>query len=202
MTNQPSNLQYVDLNLTKEKFDLELKNFKTMELTNRKRGIILLESNFPDICLAFLVTKLTPSPIAFAVKIDFTNYDIEAPSVVFIDPFTFEPIKSAQSLVPFWIKNGTDNNGNPLLQNLIQQEIHADALPFICIPGVREYHNHPAHSGDSWLLHRKLSGEGTLGYLVEKLYEYGLNPIGGYHLTITQNYHSQSMSLLVNPNLT
>ena len=53
--------------------------------------------------------------------------------------------------------------------------------PFICIPGIREYHNHPAHTGDSWLLHRR-DGEGTLGFIVDKLYEYGISGIACYQV--------------------
>ena len=51
-----------------------------------------------------------------------------------------------------------------------------DELPFLCLPGVREYHVHPAHTGDDWLLHRD-RGEGTLYFLLEKLARYGLEPI-------------------------
>jgi hypothetical protein len=56
--------------------------------------------------------------------------------------------------------------------------------PFICIPGVREYHNHPSHTGDSWLLYRKKAGVGTLGYLIEKLYQYGIVTISNFNLNI------------------
>jgi len=27
--------------------------------------------------------------------------------------------------------------------------------PFLCVRGIREYHEHPQHSGDEWLLYRE-----------------------------------------------
>jgi hypothetical protein len=27
--------------------------------------------------------------------------------------------------------------------------------PFLCLRGIREYHEHPQHSGDEWLLYRE-----------------------------------------------
>jgi hypothetical protein len=44
------------------------------------------------------------------------------------------------------------------------------------VPGVREYHAHPAHTGDSWLLHRG-TGEGTLHALLHIVYQYGVQPL-------------------------
>jgi hypothetical protein len=38
-------------------------------------------------------------------------------------------------------------------QPLTQPDATGEA-PFLCIAGVREYHDHPGHSGDSWDLHR------------------------------------------------
>jgi hypothetical protein len=58
-----------------------------------------------------------------------------------------------------------------------------DEIPFPCLPGVREYHEHPGHSGDPWLLHRG-GGEGTLYFLLEKLYQYGVAPISTYHVQL------------------
>ncbi|WP_306919914.1 putative metal-binding protein [Rhizobium mesoamericanum] len=48
--------------------------------------------------------------------------------------------------------------------NTVTDFIQANSLedePFLCMAGVREYHDNPAHSGDPWLLHRG-SGEGRL----------------------------------------
>ncbi len=41
-------------------------------------------------------------------------------------------------------------------------------LPFLCVPGVREYHEQPIHEGDDWLLHRGSCG---LPYVVEAIWK-------------------------------
>ena len=56
-----------------------------------------------------------------------------------------------------------------------------DEIPFLCIAGVREYHDHPAHTGDHWESHRK-SGAGRLIRLVEIISKYGLETIGGFEV--------------------
>ena len=56
-------------------------------------------------------------------------------------------------------------------------------LPFLCIPGVKEYHDHPGHSGDPWELHRP-AGEGRLVRLLEVISKYGLEPVQGFHVNL------------------
>jgi hypothetical protein len=58
-----------------------------------------------------------------------------------------------------------------------------DDPPFLCLPGIREYHDNPAHSGDSWLLHRA-SGEGSLAFILDKICSYGVNPIEQYRIEL------------------
>lgn len=59
--------------------------------------------------------------------------------------------------------------------------------PFLCLPGVREYHDHPGHSGDHWWLHRA-RGAGQLDALLDVIATYGIQPIQGYgiHVPIKQ----------------
>ena len=54
-----------------------------------------------------------------------------------------------------------------------------DSLPFVCMRGVREYHRHPAHTGDAWLLHRG-RGEGTLAAILSAIHDHGVAPIRDY----------------------
>ena len=61
------------------------------------------------------------------------------------------------------------------------QAYGADDIPFLCIAGVREYHEHPAHSGDHWLSHRT-SGAGYLVRLVQVISKYGLETIDGFEV--------------------
>lgn len=138
--------------------------------------------------VAFVAPQLRPASVLFGVLIDFTNYDLWAPSVRFVDPFTRRKYLSRE--IP----------PSLILQRRVTQQVEGappgfvmdqqvplvmsngpDLEPFFCIPGVREYHEHPAHTGDSWLLHRG-NGEGTLYFLLETIAKYGVEPIRGYQL--------------------
>lgn len=175
-------IQHVDPEVSQAKFDEEVKIFMDAYEIHRKRGIMILECKFPDLYLAFAAPALIPAPIVFAVKINFTNYDLEPLSVAFIDPFTFQPMKLHQ--IPTHFLRNIGQNGQIVPQALLQQEPTPESFPFLCIPGIREYHEHPAHTGDSWLLHRHKGGEGKLGFVVEKLFEYGVSALNGYNIQI------------------
>ena len=168
-------MQTVDIEVSRQKFCRELDTFKSAEHIQRQRGIFLLNAEFPNIILSFAATKLHPAPIVFAVRINFDNYDIEAPSVGFINPFTWDNI--SQAPVPMFRRIA-----GALPAQLAQKD--EQGLPFICIPGIREYHLHPAHTGDHWLLHRGKNGIGSLGFIIDKLYDYGISAITNYQLTI------------------
>ena len=163
MENKES-LQITDPKVTKIKFETEISKFKAIEHKYWEKGIICTKILFPNVYFIFAVPKLIPYPIAFSVRINFINYDFEPPSVVFINPFTFELVKREQIPIAF-IQINPNNFLQPqdLLQGL------GDVVPFFCIPGIREYHNHPAHSGDSWFLYRK-KGEGELLFILDQLY--------------------------------
>jgi len=156
-------LQITDPNVTKIKFDTEVSKFKTVELKYQAKGIICSKITFPNIYFIFAIPKLTPPIIAYSVRINFTNFDFEPPSVVFINPFTEELVKREEVPILFLqlIKN------LPFPVDLLQGA--GNIQPFFCIPGVREYHNHSAHSGDSWFLYRT-RGEGSLLFLLDQLY--------------------------------
>jgi len=157
-------LQITDPSVTKNKFDTEVSKFKAVEVNYREKGIICTKISFPNIFFIFAIPKLTPPVIAFSVRINFTNYDFEPPSVVFISPFTEELVRRDQVPVLF-IQLNKNNPFQPI--DLLQGS--GNMAPFFCIPGVREYHNHPAHSGDSWFLYRT-RGEGNLLFIIDQLY--------------------------------
>ena len=56
-----------------------------------------------------------------------------------------------------------------------------DDIPFLCIAGVREYHEHPAHTGDPWESYRT-SGAGRLLRLVQVISKYGPETIDGFEV--------------------
>ena len=63
----------------------------------------------------------------------------------------------------------------------LMQAYGDDDIPFLCVAGVREYHDHPAHSGDHWLSHRT-SGAGRLVRLLEVISKYGLETIHSFEV--------------------
>jgi hypothetical protein len=175
-------MQIIDENISKSKFEFELDKFRKLEDNQRKRGIILLKAEFPNIVLAFSAIHLTPPPTVFAVKINFDNYDIEPLSIRFINPFTFEELIT----IPIGLnRKKILSDGSVEIIPLAQQD--KTSLPFVCMPGVREYHAHPAHTGDYWLLHRNIASEGSMGFIIEKLYEYGVSAIRFYNILIKDN---------------
>jgi hypothetical protein len=131
-----------------------------------RRGWIMLRRDPPVLDLAFLARlpiggNIVPA-VAACIQVDFTNFDLWAPSVEFIDPVTRQyapPV--VQALVEA-------DGGTP--QNLIVGGHPDTGRPFLCIPGVRQYHSHPQHTGDPWLLHRPPRG-GSLAVICERIWQ-------------------------------
>ena len=175
----------MDPAISRIKFDREIATFRSIAAERRAQGWWLFEASYPEVLFAFVAPQLRPAPVLFGVLLDFTNYDLWAPSVRFVDPFTKRPylareippslILQRKIILPVPGMEGINQEGfQPLLLS------HSpDMEPFLCLPGVREYHDHPAHTGDSWLLHRD-SGEGTLHFLLETIAKYGVEPLRGY----------------------
>ncbi|RXH35233.1 hypothetical protein XH84_05710 [Bradyrhizobium nanningense] len=185
--------QVVDPEVSRAKFDREVAAYRNLEATYRKRGWLLLDAEFPEIFVVFAATKLRPAPIVAAVVVDFTDYDLQPPSVRFVDPFTREKLLASnvqfQMLrrppmpgIPPEAMAALMQQGGLQLSSMIQAN-RPDDYPFICLPGVREYHDNPAHTGDSWLLHRG-SGEGSLVFILEKIWMYGVDPLSTYNFQI------------------
>lgn len=164
--------QVTEPDVTKRKFDQEIEKFKAVEERYRLKGILCQHIQFPNIHLLFCTTKLQPNIIGFSVLINFNNYDTEPPSVQFVDPFSLRPLKREE--IPFAFLQFS----NPFQPQDLVQGV-GDILPFLCIPGVKEYHNHPAHSGDSWFLYRG-KGEGTLLFIMDQLYQHSISTVKGF----------------------
>jgi Predicted metal binding domain len=56
--------------------------------------------------------------------------------------------------------------------DLLQAWHLEDDRPFVCLQGVREYHDNPGHTGDPWWLHRG-AGAGRIIRLLELLSRHG-----------------------------
>jgi len=192
---EKSNLQYVEPEVSLIKFNEEMGNFHKISNVWREKGVFLIHENYPVVEFMFTTPKLRPSAIAFAVRIDFTNYDIEPPSLKFICPFTKKTL-TRQEVLAHFIQVKMPDNVNPLvpIQNQIQQQDllqgPPNEIPFFCIPGIKEYHDHPAHTGDSWLLYRK-EGEGSLGFILDQLYTHSIAGISSYQVSYNIGFLQQ-----------
>ena len=180
--------QYADPSVSRRKFDREISEYRGLGGEYRRRGWILAEAEFPRALVIFAVPKLRPAVVVMGVAFDFANYDASPPSVRLVNPFTGEPYKSKE--LPSQLMRASPSQeipvpGMPAEQKMViaaqqayMQAYGPDETPFLCLAGVREYHDHPAHSGDLWELHRTV-GAGRLVRLLEVIYRYGVEPITG-----------------------
>ena len=186
--------EFVDPEVSRAKFQREIQEFRALSREHGSRGCWLVEAEFPVAFLLFGTPNLKPPALVFAAVIDFTNYDFEPLSVRIVNPFTREPylagalptIMKRSVPAPVAMQFPPGMQVPPGAQVMIEQPLMMGLpgeVPFLCIPGVREYHAHPGHTGDSWLLHRG-TGEGTLHFIVEQLLKYGSQPITGYQIRI------------------
>lgn len=200
--------QFVDEVVSRRKFDREISRYRELEDVYRGRGWLLLHAAFPRVLVVFATPKVTPPSIVCAVRLDFTNYDLVPPSVTFVDPFTeaalpmkglgFKMLRldgmlgaSPETLT------ARVQQGQLAVQELIQAH-SPEEIPFLCLPGVRQYHDHPAHTGDSWLLHR-CSGEGSLHFILEQIWASGVNPIRSPNYQVQVSVKGFSVDLAALP---
>ena len=186
----------VDPAVSRAKFEREVARYRELEEEHTRRGWFLIKAEYPEVFVVFGAPQLRPPALVFGVLIDFTDYDLWPPSVKLVDPFTREPYKNQD--LPYRLLRQPAMPNDPDLAGQIQLVQPQDLMvaydpedvPFLCMPGVREYHEHPAHSGDPWLLHKD-SGEGTLYFLLEKIYKYGVQPIPNYGISIVVGFGQQ-----------
>jgi hypothetical protein len=187
--------QFVDPHVSRAKFDREIAEYQQLERDYRRRGWLLLKAEFPSVLVVLAAPQLTPPAVVTGVAFDYTNYDMQPPSVCLVDPFTGEPYKAKE--LPTHLKRSVEAGGSPIqglqlppgaqarliAQQPLMQWYGPDDTPFLCIAGVREYHDHPGHSGDAWELHRR-SGAGRLVRLLETISKYGVQPISDYQISL------------------
>lgn len=175
----------VDPEVSRVKFEREISRYRDNEREYRQRGWLLLKAQFPEVEVAFVASAIWPQPLIFAVRVDFSNYDLWAPSVRFIDPFDAHALTLAEvakkKIALVQVQPGVIP-GIPNFSSLVQGE-HENDLAFICLPGIREFHDHPAHSGDPWLTHRK-DGIGSLHNILDKLHAYGIANVRGVQVAV------------------
>lgn len=179
---------FVDPEISRHKFEREVAQFLADRKAHHRRGVWLVDATFPEAHVVFVTAHTRPYPmVAFATVINFENYDVEPPSVRFVHSLTGETLKKRELPHQFATKVQRILVGPGQVMEVPEQPLIVgfddEAPAFLCLQGVREYHNHPAHSGDSWWLHRK-SGKGTLSYIVEQLARFGIEPIRGVHIDL------------------
>jgi hypothetical protein len=168
----------LDPEVNRRKFKREIRRLCDQQETLNSRGIFVLKSTtFPRInvfCaprhpLQVLVPTLRPGSIilpsgpttalvgqfesvaarAFKACFDLTDYDLRAPSVDFRDPWTDTPLDWPNMFRAFEFER--ERGPHPVLLD----KHPMTGKPFLCLRGIREYHEHPQHSGDEWLLYRE-----------------------------------------------
>jgi hypothetical protein len=157
----------VDAEVTRKKFREELALWKEHgDLA--KRGWLVLNENLTELSieLALLARLATSAAVGFlpvvvcAIRLSYDNYDLWPPSLTFIDIFTRQPSHPHVRAFLSTPEGPRDVliDGHPFTRQ-----------PFLCLPGIREYHTHPQHTGDDWLLHRS-SKEGSLSTIGERVW--------------------------------
>ena len=182
--------QYVDPVVSRFKFDRELAEYRSFEADYRKRGWFLVMADWPLVIVVLASNKTSPPAIVTAVQFDYTNYDAEPPSVRMVDPFNGRLLKDNE--LPIRLKRtieiqqlpfpGPDGQNLQAIRAMDLMQTHdPEEPPFLCIPGVKEYHDHPGHSGDPWEIHRS-TGEGRLVRLLEVISKYSIDTVTGYNV--------------------
>ena len=184
--------QYVDPSVSRTKFEREIDDYRALESDYRARGWFLVKAEWPVVVVVLASNQTKPPAIVAAVQFDYSNYDAEPPSVRFIDPFSGRLLPFNE--LPTRLPRGVPGQempmpvlGGPKVQVMMAQDLvqaHSpEDIPFLCVPGVKEYHDHPGHSGDPWEVHRS-AGEGRLVRLLEVISKYGLEPVKGFHVNL------------------
>jgi hypothetical protein len=153
----------VPLDVSRAKLDDELAQWQANAEAYRRRGWFLLSTKGLQVEIAFVTNipfgAVMVPIVPVAVRLNYDNYDLWPPSLTFIDPRTRQP--SAPIVQAIEQVNGEPRNAllvHPMTGRL-----------FLCIPGLREYHTHPQHTGDDWLLHRG-RGPGRLAVVCDTIW--------------------------------
>ncbi|MFL5833350.1 MAG: putative metal-binding protein [Solirubrobacterales bacterium] len=179
----------VDPTISTAKLARELEQWSENSATYQERGWLLLDHDELHVEVAFSV-PLPVGPfqdlvsIPLAVRFGFENYDVWPPSVRLIDPISRRWLQVPRVAALDFTRTG--EAGAPA--NLFIVAHPETGHVFFCKPGVREYHSHPEHSGDDWLLYRG-EGFGTLAQLCDSLWRLAVRNVTGL------NFISQRLAM-------
>jgi hypothetical protein len=179
-------LMVVDPEVSEAKLERELTDWEDNREIYSSRGWMLLGREGLKVDIGFAV----PMPIGqfgdvpsipLAVRLGFDNYDIWPPSLQVIDPITRRWLQVPR-VAALDFTAGPDPT-TPL--NLFIVAHPQTGHAFLCKQGVREYHSHPEHSGDDWLLYRH-QGYGTLGAICDLLWRTAARTVAGLDFLATR----------------
>lgn len=166
----------VDPEVSRLKFDREVLRLQQQRKTLEQRGIFVIGTpEFPIVEVIYvsrhplrlvvptmqhggiflpqaamaMVELPNLSAKSFKARFDLTDYDLRAPSLEFRDPWSNALLNYATMLRA--LEYEKDRKAHVVLLD----DHPTTHKPFLCLRGIREYHEHPQHSGDSWLLYRK-----------------------------------------------
>lgn len=170
----------VDERVVRRLYERETKNLAPFTEALRARGCFVIRQAFPEVDFLLVSSKpitpmiayLVPTPSgqpqqlqiaqgapvfglsarSFVARVSLDDYDLRAPSVQFLDPASLRALTAAELAPAAHL-----SEAGVLAPVLIDGHPNT-SLPFLCMPGVREYHEHPEHSGDDWLQYRSQVG--------------------------------------------
>jgi len=85
---------------------------------------------------------------AFKAHFELSDFDLRAPSLQFRDPWTDELLDYNTMFRAF------EYEKHRQVHLVLLGDHPTERRPFLCLRGIREYHEHPQHSGDDWLQYR------------------------------------------------
>jgi hypothetical protein len=172
----------VDREVSIEKYHRELSVLRSQAGALARLGCYVVHAEFPTIeavvlptrCMAFglpmpeaaekseaparplaagelqcqlLILPFAFTAMPFGIRVNLEDFDLRAPSYTFHHPTTWELLP--HNLLP---QASLLVQGKSMLVMLGGHPVTKGA--FFCMRGVREYHEHPEHTGDEWLLYR------------------------------------------------
>lgn len=176
--------------VSEAKLNEELEQWHANRDVYRRRGWILLSAHDLEVEIAFVgsvsLGDVQLPSITAAIRLTFENYDLWPPSLTFIDVRTGEPARP--------VVNALEMIEGAEVRNVLLD--HPNGGPFLCLPGLREYHSHPQHSGDDWLLHRS-SGAGRLAVICDSVWRRMVRNVIGLTVQLQALPPGHGMQVLV-----
>jgi hypothetical protein len=115
-------------------------------------GWEIVSATFPGLSVIFPHPR-SKRRVGFGFQFD--CWDEQPPSLALFDPET-----KAELAWDKWPQGGwSAGNAHP-----------STGKPFLCLPGIREYHTHSSHLNDFWDNY-KAKGSYTLGFIVDRVWQ-------------------------------